>query len=34
MKITKDWLKDHLETTLTENQIIEKLTDEDWKLKA
>ena len=27
MKITTDWLKDHLETTLTENQIIEKLTD-------
>ncbi|MDC6482826.1 phenylalanine--tRNA ligase subunit beta [Candidatus Pelagibacter sp.] len=27
MKITTDWLKDHLETTLTDNQIIEKLTD-------
>ena len=27
MKITTDWLKDHLDTTLNENQIIEKLTD-------
>ena len=27
MKITADWLKEHLDTTLNENQIIEKLTD-------
>ena len=27
MKITTNWLKDHLDTKLTENQIIEKLTD-------
>ena len=27
MKITTSWLKDHLETKLNENQIIEKLTD-------
>ena len=27
MKITINWLKDHLDTKLTENQIINKLTD-------
>ena len=27
MKITTDWLKEHLDTKLNENQIIEKLTD-------
>ena len=27
MKITSNWLKDHLDTKLTENQIIDKLTD-------
>ena len=27
MKITTNWLKDHLDTKLNENQIIEKLTD-------
>ena len=27
MKITTDWLKDHLDTKLKENQIIDKLTD-------
>ena len=27
MKITIDWLKDHLDTKLKENQIIDKLTD-------
>jgi len=27
MKITFNWLKDHLDTKLTENQIIDKLTD-------
>ena len=27
MKITTDWLKDHLDTKLNENQIIDKLTD-------
>ena len=27
MKITIDWLKDHLDTKLTEEQIIDKLTD-------
>ena len=27
MKITTDWLKDHLETEFNENQIIDKLTD-------
>ena len=27
MKITTSWLKDHLETKLNENQIIDKLTD-------
>ncbi|MDC1280519.1 phenylalanine--tRNA ligase subunit beta, partial [Pelagibacteraceae bacterium] len=27
MKITKDWLKEHLDTKLNENQIIDKLTD-------
>jgi len=27
MKITTSWLKDHLDTKLNENQIIEKLTD-------
>ncbi|MDC0875695.1 phenylalanine--tRNA ligase subunit beta [Candidatus Pelagibacter sp.] len=27
MKITADWLKEHLDTTLNENQIIEKLTE-------
>ena len=27
MKITTNWLKDHLDTNLKENQIIEKLTD-------
>ena len=29
MKITTNWLKDHLETKLNENQIIEVLADED-----
>ena len=27
MKITTDWLKEHLDTKLNENQIIHKLTD-------
>ena len=27
MKITTEWLKEHLDTKLNENQIIEKLTD-------
>ena len=27
MKITTAWLKDHLDTKLNENQIIDKLTD-------
>ena len=27
MKITTNWLKEHLDTTLNENQIIDKLTD-------
>ena len=27
MKITTNWLKEHLETKLNENQIIDKLTD-------
>jgi len=27
MKITYDWLKDHLKTKSTEAQLIEKLTD-------
>ena len=27
MKITTSWLKDHLDTKLNENQIIDKLTD-------
>ena len=27
MKITSSWLKDHLDTKLSENQIIDKLTD-------
>ena len=27
MKITAAWLKDHLDTKLNENQIIDKLTD-------
>ena len=27
MKITTNWLKDHLDTKLNENQIIDKLTD-------
>jgi len=27
MKITTTWLKDHLDTKLNENQIIDKLTD-------
>lgn len=27
MKITTDWLKDHLDTDFNENQIIDKLTD-------
>jgi len=27
MKITTEWLKEHLDTKLDENQIIEKLTD-------
>ncbi len=27
MKITYDWLKDHLQTNKTENQLVEKLTD-------
>ena len=27
MKVTSNWLKDHLDTKLTENQIIDKLTD-------
>ena len=27
MKITSNWLKEHLDTKLTENQIIDKLTD-------
>ena len=27
MKITIDWLKDHLDTKFKENQIIDKLTD-------
>ena len=27
MKITYDWLKDHLPTKNSENQLLEKLTD-------
>ena len=27
MKITTNWLKDHLDTKLSDNQIIDKLTD-------
>ena len=27
MKITINWLKEHLDTKLNENQIIDKLTD-------
>ena len=27
MKITTNWLKDHLDSELSENQIIDKLTD-------
>ncbi len=27
MKITTNWLKEHLETKLSENQIIDRLTD-------
>ena len=27
MKITTNWLKEHLDTKLSENQIIDKLTD-------
>ena len=27
MKITFDWLKDHLETKNSENQMLDKLTD-------
>ena len=27
MKITTNWLKDHFDTKLNENQIIDKLTD-------
>ena len=27
MKITYDWLKDHLQTKNSENQLLEKLTD-------
>ena len=27
MKITTNWLKDHLDSKLNENQIIERLTD-------
>ena len=27
MKITTNWLKEHLDTKLNENQIIDKLTD-------
>ena len=27
MKITTNWLKDHLDTKFNENQIIDKLTD-------
>ena len=27
MKITYDWLKDHLQTKSSENQLLEKLTD-------
>ena len=27
MKITTEWLKDHLDTKFNENQIIDKLTD-------
>ena len=27
MKITTNWLRDHLDTKLTENQIIDKLTN-------
>ena len=27
MKITSNWLKDHLDTKLNEDQIIDKLTD-------
>ena len=34
MKITTDWLKEHLETKLNENQIIEKLTDVGLEVEA
>ena len=27
MKITFDWLKDHLQTKNSENQLLDKLTD-------
>ena len=27
MKITYDWLKDHLQTKNSENQLLQKLTD-------
>jgi hypothetical protein len=27
MKITYDWLKDHLKTNLKENKLLDKLTD-------
>ena len=33
MKITTAWLKDHLDTKLSENQIIDKLTDIGYEIK-
>ena len=34
MKITNNWLKEHLDTKLNENQIIDKLTDVGLEVEA
>ena len=34
MKITTNWLKEHLDTKLNENQIIDKLTDVSTSIKS
>ena len=34
MKITFDWLKDHLQTKNSENQLLEKLTDIGLEVEA
>ena len=34
MKITTNWLKEHLDTKLNENQIINKLTDVGLEVEA